>query len=114
MMQATRTGVRVRENMSGLGSRRRSGPPAQGGRPRGRADSVLRQALELIEAGRPREADLLLTGEILCHPGDSELWLAAGIARAQRGCPASAVAALKMCRWLSGEPLAEELLASIG
>jgi hypothetical protein len=74
---------------------------------------MLARAVGLIEIGRPREADLLLTGELLGNPRDSDLWLAAGIARVQRGCPASAAAALRMCRWLSGDPLAGELLQAL-
>jgi len=75
--------------------------------------TMLDRALELIESERPREADLLLTGEILRDPRNSDLWLAAGVARIRRGCPSSASAALRMCRWLSGDPLAEELLTAL-
>ncbi|HUT77503.1 MAG TPA: hypothetical protein VM285_07445, partial [Polyangia bacterium] len=76
--------------------------------------ALLARAVELIESGRPREADLLLTGELLGNPRDSELWLAAGLARVQRGCLASAAAAFRMCHWLSGDALAGELIEAIG
>lgn len=76
--------------------------------------ALLARAVSLIDSGRPREADLLLTGELLRSPRDSELWLAAGLARVQRGCLASAAAALRMCHWLSGDALARELIEAIG
>jgi hypothetical protein len=74
---------------------------------------VLGRALDLIDCGLPLAADRLLTEALLDHPGESDLWLAAGIARLGRGRPRSAAAALKMCAWIADEPLARDLLREI-
>jgi hypothetical protein len=74
----------------------------------------LDDALRLIAAGRPREADLLLTAALVAYPGRDDLWLAAGIARTRRGALHSAAAAFEMAAWIGDDPLARELLAEIG
>lgn len=75
--------------------------------------SVLGDAIELLAGGRPEDADLLLTAAVLETPDQSDLWLAAGIARLRRGMLRSAAAALRMCVWISDDPLARDLLWAI-
>lgn len=89
---------------------------AQDGTPRATApapdaaETALARALELLERGRPTAADRLLTAALLVHPGEAELWLAAGIARLERGAWRSARAALTMCGWQTDDPYAAALL----
>jgi hypothetical protein len=112
MMHEMQADARVRHGVAEKGSRRGAQVAARAAKGRGRR-SILARAVDLIEADRPREADLLLTAELLCDPRDSDLWLVAGLARIRRGCAASAEAALRMCSWLSGDPLAGELLRAL-
>lgn len=74
---------------------------------------VLGNAIELLAGGRAEDADLLLTAAVLESPNQSDLWLAAGIARLRRGALRSSAAALRMCVWISDDPLARELLWAI-
>lgn len=111
-MHGMQAAARVGQEMAMTGRRRVAAlAPFEGREPE--PGSALARAVELIDAERPLEADLLLTAELLGNPRDGELWLAAGIARIKRGRPASAAAALRMCSWLSGDPLAEQLIAAI-
>jgi len=76
-------------------------------------DETLDRALALLEEGRPQSADSLLTWALIEDGGNCELWMAAGLARLQRGALASARSAFKMSAWISGDPLAVEL-AGVG
>ncbi len=74
-------------------------------------EDVLEIALDLLEQGRPTEADNLLTAALLENPVDQRLWLAAGICRLRRGVLHSAAAAFEMSAWLSDDPEARALLS---
>ena len=76
-------------------------------------DETLDRALALLEEGRPQSADSLLTWALIEDGDNCELWMAAGLARLQRGALASARSAFTMSAWISGDPLAVEL-AGVG
>jgi Flp pilus assembly protein TadD len=71
---------------------------------------VSERVLTLIENGLYEEADLLATSELLFNSKDAELWLAAGLARFQKGNLRTARAAFKMSAWLNDNALAREML----
>ncbi len=76
-------------------------------------DGTLDRALALLEEGRPLSADSLLTWALIEDGDNCELWMAAGLARLQRGAIAAARSAFTMSAWISGDPLAVEL-AGVG
>ena len=76
-------------------------------------DETLDRALALLEEGRPQSADSLLTWALIEDGDNCELWMAAGLARLQRGAFAAARSAFTMSAWISGDPLAREL-AGVG
>ena len=76
-------------------------------------EETLDRALALMEEGRPQSADSLLTWALIEDGDNYELWMAAGLARLQRGALASARSAFTMSAWISGDPLAREL-AGVG
>jgi Tfp pilus assembly protein PilF len=65
-----------------------------------RQDETLAIALYLLESGRLRQADELLTAATLEDPTNPEIWLAAGICRMRQGAIRSAEAAFEMSAWL--------------
>ena len=74
---------------------------------------VLERVLTLIENGLYEEADLLATSELLFNSKDAELWLAAGLARFQKGNLRTAKAAFKMSAWIDDNALSREMLRLI-
>jgi len=73
------------------------------------ADRALCMALDLLDEGRPVEADRILTAALLAFPQDDRLWLAAGICRMRRGARRAALSAFEMSAWISGDANAKEL-----
>lgn len=71
---------------------------------------ILAAALHLMETGRIRHADKLLTAATLDDPLDPKLWLAAGICRLRRGAVRSAEAAFEMSAWLDDDADARDLI----
>ena len=89
---------------------RRDGSPG----PRPSEKRTLARALDLIGEGSSESADRLLTAAVCAFPRSADLWLAAGIARIERGRIEHARAALKMAAWLEDDPEARALLDALG